>query len=1031
MIIRRHLLLARRLCCRRPRRGRRDAVFHAAALRLLVVLLGSFLPIAVAGAEPDFDRHVAPILQRHCLSCHDEPGAEGGVRLDRQREALQVIVPGEPDASAFIAMISGAEPAMPLGAPPLTPSEVAILRQWISAGAAWPAGRLLEDRPRRDLDWWSLRPIQPVAVPTATAAEHPVDALLAAAHRQHGLQPVESADAATLLRRLCFDLTGLPPTPRQLAEFSLDRYEQTVDALLASPAFGERWARHWLDVARYAETHGYDKDKPRTNAWPYRDWVIRSFNADKPYDQFVQQQIAGDALFPGEPDGVLGLAFLAAGPWDLIGHVEVGESKVDGRIAKHLDRDEMMAAVYNVFLSTTVQCAQCHHHKFDPLTMEDYYRLHAVFAAVDRADRLYDGLDADQQRRRDELQSQLAEARRQAERLRGQIEAEVERRASDVRQAIRSLEQAADTDLPQRYGWHSAIASSPDQVKWVQVDLGQVHPLTGIRLIPAVDHYAGIGPGFGFPRQYRVEVSERHDFAGPRVVFDSAQQTSGAASSHPGRDRWIELDGRPVRTIRVTATELAPRRDDFIFALAELQALVPAGNDPQAAVGDNDLDRAGMRNVALKGTVTSRDSIESAPRWGRANLTDDVYYRELGDPQDLARLWDLRDQLAAIRAAVETPPRLQRRQQFDDEIRQVTEQLDALPPGRLVYAVATDFDPQGQFKPTGGQARPIHLLRRGDIRSPAEPMRPGMTPLWPAADAQFDFAADSGAVPVDEAAGRAALARAITSDDNPLLWRSIVNRLWAGVFAQPLVDTPNDFGRMGDQPTHPELLDYLAGRLRDDPHRSLKSIIRLLVTSGAYRRSSANDEANSRIDADNRYLWRANRRRLSAEEFRDLLLVAAAALRTDRRGGPSFQDFVIEKPQHSPHYQYHQHSPDDPQSHRRSIYRFVVRSQPQPLLTTLDCADPSISVAVRDESTTALQALAQWNNVLVEWAARRFGKRIQRLDRSEAIDWACRLVLSRPPDGEERAVLQAHLRQHGEASLARVLLNLNALVYLD
>ncbi len=157
-----------------------------------------------------------------------------------------------------------------------------------------------------------------------------------------------------------------------------------VDQLLASPAFGEKFGQHWLDLARYGETHGYDKDKPRNNAWPYRDYVIRSFNEDKPYGRFVREQVAGDVLFPGTPDGIVALGFLAAGPWDLIGHIEVGEGKLDGRIAKHLDRDEMVSTVFNVFQSTTVQCAQCHHHKFDPVRMEDYYRLHAVFAAVDR-----------------------------------------------------------------------------------------------------------------------------------------------------------------------------------------------------------------------------------------------------------------------------------------------------------------------------------------------------------------------------------------------------------------------------------------------------------------------------------------------------------------------------------------------------------------------------------------------------------------------------------------------------------------------
>jgi hypothetical protein len=309
-------------------------------------------------------------------------------------------------------------------------------------------------------------------------------------------------------------------------------------------------------------------------------------------------------------------------------------------------------------------------------------------------------------------------------------------------------------------------------------------------------------------------------------------------------------------------------------------------------------------------------------------------------------------------------------------------------------------------------------------------MRPGMPPLWPGAAAEFPVPEDVSEANTDAALARAALAHAIGSRENPLLWRSIVNRLWQWTFSQPLVGTPNDFGRMGMQPTRPELLDALAVRLRDDPRHSLKSIIRLLVTSEAYRRSSKHDTEAAAIDADNHLLWRGNRRRLTAEEYRDTLLLAAGRLRLEDRGGPSFRDFVVEKPEHSPHYQYHLSDPNDPLTHRRSIYRFIVRSQPQPLLTVLDCADPSLSVPARDESTTALQALTQWNNRLVAAMAQHFGERITAAD-ADPVDFACRIVLGRPPDTTEHAALSAHLQSYGAASLARILFNLNAFVYVD
>lgn len=276
------------------------------------------------------------------------------------------------------------------------------------------------------------------------------------------------------------------------------------------------------------------------------------------------------------------------------------------------------------------------------------------------------------------------------------------------------------------------------------------------------------------------------------------------------------------------------------------------------------------------------------------------------------------------------------------------------------------------------------------------------------------------------------MAEYLTARDNPLAWRSIANRLWGWTFGVPLVTTPNDFGRGGTLPTHPELLDYLASRLRDDPNQSLKSIVRLLVTSKAYRRSSEVNLQSAVLDAGNRYLWRANRRRLTAEEYRDSLLVGAGLMNREM-GGPGFQDFVIEKPEHSPHYQYHLFDPADTHSHRRSIYRFVVRSQPHPFLTTLDCADPSVSVPRRDESTTALQALAAWNNRFVAFASKQFGDRLntEASSPNDQIELACRIMLGRNPSEQERDTLVQYVAQHGVANAARILFNMNAFVYLD
>lgn len=968
-------------------------------------------------AAPDFEKDVAPILEARCLSCHDEHQAKGDVRLDAREHAFaSAIVAGKPDESSLIEQVSGPDPEMPKKAEPLSADEVRVLREWIAAGAAWPKDRVLADNPPRDLDWWSLRPLvaRPSDHQAIRQAEHPVDGFVEAKLEEKGLKPVEEADAATLVRRMTFDLTGLPPTPEEVADFvkqharnANDAVAALADRLLASPAFGEKWGQHWLDVARYAETHGYDKDKPRMNAWPYRDYVIRSLNEDKPYDRFVQEQVAGDVLFPGTEDGVIALGFLAAGPWDFIGHKEVGEAKLDGRIAKHLDRDEMVTAVFNVFQSATVQCAQCHHHKFDPVKMEDYYRLHAVFAAVDRADRVYAGLPPEQEKEKHAVVAQLNALKAEQEKLDTQVKRLLAAKVSGIDRRIAELKEKHGTGVKPQHGYHSTITKDQNTAKWVQIDLGAPKSVAQVRLIPAHDDYAGIGAGFGFPVRFKVEASNDAEFkSGVRLLLDATREDRPNPKS---QTVVVDAGGDPLRFVRITATKLAERKNDYILALGEVEVV----------------DDGADENLALGAEVTALDSIEQAVRWRKANLVDGVFFRELGDDAALAELRQLEARRAKIEADVRPPDTDQRLQEIKAEVATLDEKLKAFPQGQMVYAAATQFQRDGRFMPTDGKPREIRLLHRGDMKAPGDVMLPGVPPLWEGISAEFFATADNW----DEGEARGRLAQYLTRKDNPLLWRSIVNRLWQWTFGAPLAGTPNDFGRMGLAPTHPELLDFLAAKLRDDPGHSLKSVIRLLVTSRAYRRSSAQDEGNAKIDAGNQYLWRANRRRLTAEEFRDSLLAAGGVLKLEERGGPSFQDFVIEKPQHSPHYEYHLHDPNDPKSFRRTIYRFVVRSQPQPLLTTLDCADPSMSVPQRDESTTALQALTQWNHPLVEAMSVRLGERIAK--EGDPIGKGFALAIGRAPSVAERAELQTYLTAHGHAALARVIFNLNAFTYLD
>lgn len=975
------------------------------------ILFAAIAAVALEGAlakEAEI-RDPLAILEQNCLSCHNAHDAKGDVVFESSPIQID-------DLTSILDSVSGSDPEMPKDRDPLSPGEIATLKHWVESGAKVPEGRVLRDTYVPGRDWWSLQPIQQGQVPDSTLlndswVKNEIDAFVLAKLKEKNLTPSPEAEPRILVRRLYYDLTGLPPQPEEITAFVAD-YEKDsetawanlVDRLLDSPNYGEHWARHWLDVARYGETHGYDKDKPRPNAWPYRDYVIRSFNEDKPWSRFVREQIAGDALFPNDPEGVVALGFIAAGPWDFISHFEVGEKKLDGRIAKHMDRDDMVSATFNAFMSTTVQCAQCHHHKFDPVSMEDYYRLHAVFAAVDRAPRVYD-LDPEIQRKRERLSAEIARAESAIKELDRRIENEGGPELAKLREQIAALksEGAAEVKKSPEFGYHSQIVKSPDTEKWVQLDFEKSVSIADVELIAAHDDFAGIGAGFGFPVRYRIEAADDPAFAtNRRVIADRTESDQANPGIAPVR--FSELN-EEARHLRFTATKLTERKNDYMLALGAFRVLDSEGN-----------------NLAADASVSALDSIEQGVRWGKKNLIDGKF--AIGaDPVAAQKLADTVEQERTLLDKVDTPEMRKSREMHQAKIAKLREELSSLPEGKLVYAAATNFSKFGNVIPTEGKPREIHLLHRGDLRSPGDRMNPGAPALWENVAPEFSLPLSA-----NEGEARAALADYLADRDNPLTWRSVVNRVWLHHFGRGIVDSPNDFGRMGMAPTHPELLDFLAAKLRDDPKQSLKAIHRLMVTSATWRQSSAHDPERAAMDGNNAYYWRANRRRLSAEELRDSVLFVAGKLNHER-GGPSFQDFVIEKPQHSPHYQYHLYDPDDPKTQRRSIYRMIVRSKTQPFLTTLDCADPSQTVAKRDETTTALQALALLNNPFMETMADHLARRVENTP--DPVRAAFSLVTGRAPSEDERAALAPYAETHGHANACRVILNLSEFAYVD
>ena len=1173
---------------------------------VLYAIVVCLLPATSVAAAPDFDQDVAPILSRRCLGCHNDQDRKGQLSLATvvDLKKLDYLSPGDPDNSYLLDVVSPSNGVaeMPKDADPLTAKERDILRAWISGGARWPDGKRLTAFQVTNRDWWSLKPVSRPEVPGLShdRIRTPIDAFVLKQLQARGLDFSEQADRRVLIRRLYFDLTGLPPEPHDVEEFVNDQsplaYERLVDRLLSSPRYGERWARHWLDVVHYADTHGYDKDKLRPNAWPYRDYVIRAFNEDRPYSRFVREQLAGDTLYPDTRDGITATGFMAAGPWDFIGHAEVPETKIDGKVARNLDRDDMVATAIGSFTSLTVQCARCHNHKFDPITQKDYYGLQAIFAAIDRADRPFDS-DPQVAATRLRLNSELSESEQMLKEIEKQIDSQKTAEIRGLEESIRKLSEARQDDSAHigkrgsAFGYHSRVSSQQGNEKWIQFDLGRVHPLDEIYLFGAAEYGWN---DFGFPEHLRVEVSGMSDFKEATSVFDSEIPIERRPGAFPFR---IAFERSEARFVRVTAVKLWDRRrkgeqgsGDWIFALGEFQAvaagtvipvtglsakdsieaptrwaannavdglaggwslegaiqssaadsptngfhsqftkkssdekwvqveldrempldqliLTPAlptdwkdtpgfgfplrfrvetADDPtfetptlivdrtDADVGNPGLrnvriplkgiqarylrwtatklwDRGDQnyllalaelqllsqgRNVAADGQVTSKDSIESG-RWSIAALVDGHGSRlkSTSVAQHLRRLSEqagdevLVEKKAALKSLLSqhiSPELWQQQSQLEAQRNKTSASLKALPQPQMVYA-GTVHQGSGAFRGRAGLGpREIHLLIRGDVARPGEAVEPAVLSLIEEASPQIHLKQET-----DESARRVALANWLVDSRHPLTWRSIANRIWQHHFGLGIVATPNDFGRMGQQPSHPELLDYLASTIRDEGG-SLKQLHRMIVMSHTYRQSSAIRATAAQIDRGNRSLCRMNRKRLEAEAIRDSVLSVSGAMRSTMYG-PGFRDFVIEKPQHSPHYEYEKHDPLDASTHRRAIYRFLVRSQQEPFMETLDCADPSQRVARRNETLTASQALTLMNNRYVLGMCQKMAERLMREAGSTEgrVALAVQLCLGREPEPRELNALTKYAESYGLENLARVLFNLNEFVFVD
>jgi hypothetical protein len=889
-------------------------------------------------------------------------------------------------------------------------------------------GRTAENPPKNH---WSFQPVtrppipQPRAGPLTT--RNPIDSFIDAKLAQDRLDRSPEADRRTLIRRIYFDLVGLPPAPEEVAAFVRDTlpdaYEQRVDRLLASPRYGERWARHWLDVVRFAETHGFEMNQPRPNAWPYRDYVIRAFNADIPYDRFILEQIAGDALGVDEATG-----FLVAGPWDQV----KSPDEVLTRNQRADELHDMVAATGTTFLGLTLGCARCHDHKFDPIPQRDYYAIKAGFEGVHHGERERPAQDtaaraaavATAQARLKEIEAALIEYEPLAQtgpnidgrRLRAPVHPRlnVERFGPIPARRLRFTINAT-TDAEPCIDELEVFAAAPENALSGTaggLDCGGPPPLSGAPPAP--------------PRS--------DDVAGPAATRRAILLNVALAS----------------RGVRVSASGTYPNSE-----LHKLEHLNDGRTGNSRSWISNEKGR-GWVELEFPHIVTIQRVVWSRDREGKFNdrLTTDYRIEVAADDGEwklVASSADRRPFKAGepftddLPTDALNPDQRERLRALAAERTALREKLNSLTSKSMIYA--------GEFK----TPEPTRRWQRGDPMQPRENVEPGFLSnialprdgRGPGGSAVAWTADADGAVPspTPEQQRRLALARWIASPENPLTARVIVNRLWQYHFGEGLVGTPGDFGRNGTPPTHPELLDWLAAELVDRGW-SLKHIHRLILTSATYRQSSDTQPAGrasprapflvqkgspgvspSQVDAGNRLLWRFASRRLEAEPLRDSILAVAGRLDL-RMGGPGWSPF---EPNDNYVRVYTPKQSFEPGDFRRMIYGSVVRQRPDGVFGAFDCPDGSQVAPKRTRSTTPLQALNLLNSGFMIQAAAMFARRLEADSGPGAPGQAQRafeLAFQRSPSGPELEAAAELIRRHGIEALCRALFNANEFLYV-
>lgn len=978
-----------------------------------------------------FVKQVAPILVARCLECHNQDTHESDLSLVSQESLLRggesgkaLVVAGKPSESLLWQRIEADE--MP-PKHPLSADEKLVIKNWLESGAAWGASRLdplaATTDTRAGRDWWSLQPLRKTGYAYQT-----IDGFIQAKLAERNLQLSPPADRRTLIRRAYFDVLGLPPTPEVIEQFVNDpdpkAFEKLTDRLLAMPQYGERWGRHWLDVVRFGESDGFERNQPRENAWPYRDWVIQALNDDLPYDQFVRQQLIGDQLNQ-DIYGAASTGFWTAGVHNTV----VGGSKRMKILARQDEIEEVLATVGQTFVGLAINCARCHDHKFDPVTQTEYYQFASTISGLGYGDR----------------KVPLSEEKIKLKVIEEQLATHVAK--------LRTIDREARLAIIAKRKSDAVVLPEPPKpmARWefdedLKDSIGKLHGKPGGTA--RCENGALILDGKSYVVTDPITTNIGAKTLEAWVELTDLDQRGGAALSLQTREgevfdaivygerepkHWMAGSNGFVRTdsfgSQLEESDAASRAIHVALVYAD-DGTIRAYRDGQEyghSIRKTDMQHYsageaevlfGLRHDPPGGNRFLNGKIHRAAIYDRALSAEEVALSSgngldyVSEPQLVAALTD---QLRLEREALKT------------QIAELTVHRDE----------QANRSTQTIYTLTPAQGEKTSVLLRGDPDNLGKPVRPGATSAIGSfkADVPNDFGLPEDAPEADR---RRELANWIIQTAEPLFARVIVNRVWHYHFGTGIVETPSDFGFNGGRPSHPELLDFLAQQFIEKGFR-LKWLHREIMLSATYQQAglqstkvqTALHQDAIKSDADNRLLWHFPARRLEAEVLRDSMLSAAGRL-NENRGGPSFKDVSITFLNGTTYYE--PLDVDDPALFRRTVYRFNPRGGRSSLLDTFDCPDCAATTPRRSTTTTPLQSLSLLNDGLVlrlsEYFAQRVSDEVGQSTEAQ-IERAWKLAIGRAPNENERKLSIELVNSHKLQSLCRGLFNLSDFVVIE